>query len=63
MNKEKAGIPKWLQNKLRAEGKGGLQAKVFQSQKPLRGNLKSQMMAKNVIEGPPVKKGNVRKVE
>ena len=29
LNKEKAGIPKWLQHKLKAEGKGSLQPRVY----------------------------------
>lgn len=33
LNKEKAGIPKWLQHKLKAEGKGSLQPRVYQMSK------------------------------
>jgi len=56
LNKEKAGIPKWLQNKLKAEGKSQLLPRVYQMSKTNPADLrKVNQKSQNTNKRPILK--------
>ena len=56
MNKEKAGIPKWLQQKLKAEGKSTLQPRVYQMSKTNPADLRKASQVSQKTEKRPILK-------